>query len=213
MDGESNFSRAWDIVTSVMLVFVAIVTPFELGFLETRIDTSGGVALFAVNRAVDLVFFFDILVQLNTCFQDKMGARVFSRWRIFKQYARTWMLLDLVSILPLDTVDVVMSDGGESDGSLKAIRIVRLLRLMKLLRVLRGMRIFARWEARLALDYAMLSLQKFFVTLLVAAHWLGCTLMMLHQLLAPDCEMDADTSTCTFLFAYQDGTMVSNEGG
>ena len=91
------------------------------------------------------------------------------------------MLLDLASILPLDTVDVIVSsgrdDGGGGTGSLKAIRVVRLLRLMKLLRVLRGMRIFARWEARLALDYAVLTLQKFFITLLVAAHWLGCTLM------------------------------------
>ena len=55
MDGESTFSRTWDIVTSVLLVFVAVVTPFELGFLETRIDTAGGLALFVVNRAVDLV--------------------------------------------------------------------------------------------------------------------------------------------------------------
>jgi hypothetical protein len=48
MDGESSFSRGWDIVTSVLLVFVAVVTPFELGFLETRIDTPGGLSLFVV---------------------------------------------------------------------------------------------------------------------------------------------------------------------
>jgi hypothetical protein len=41
-----------------------------------------------------------------------------------------------------------------------------------------GMRIFARWEARLALDYGMLTLQKFFLILLVAAHWLACVLMV-----------------------------------
>lgn len=57
-----------------------------------------------VNRVVDLVFLADIVVQLNTCFQDKMGNRVFSRWRIFKHYVQTWMLLDLASILPLDTI-------------------------------------------------------------------------------------------------------------
>lgn len=106
-------------------------------------------------------------------------------------------------------VDVIMSGGGGGGGAVKAIRVVRLLRLMKLLRVLRGMRIFARWEARLALDYAVLTLQKFFITLLVAAHWLGCTLMVMHEMLAPDCENDADTSTCTFLYAYQDGSMVN----
>jgi|AntAceMinimDraft_12_1070368.scaffolds.fasta_scaffold314161_1 hypothetical protein len=34
---------------------------------------------------------------------------------------------------------------------------------------------------------------------------------VMHKLLAPDCEMEADTSECTFLFAYQDGAMVRTE--
>ena len=115
------------------------------------------------------MFFFDIFVQSNTAFIDKTGKKVFSRWAIMKRYASSWLVLDLASILPFETVDVIVSGGGgdaassssgDGDASLKkAVRFIRLLRLMKLLRVLRGMRIFARWEARLALNYAVLSLQ------------------------------------------------------
>jgi hypothetical protein len=132
-------------------------------------------------------------------------------------------VLDLASILPFETIDVIRNDGNdpglnaspgdaggdEPSSGLKAVRFIRMLRLMKLLRGMRGMRIFARWEARMALNYAVLSLQKYFITLLLAAHWMGCTLMLMHSTLELDCETDlAHTDDCTFLYHYQDGSLV-----
>jgi hypothetical protein len=140
---------------------------------------------------------------------SKGGKKVFSRWAIVKRYASGWLILDVASILPFETMDVIMGAAGGGVSKLKSVRFVRLLRLMKLLRVLRGMRIFSRWEARLSLNYAVLSLQKYFLTLLLAAHWLGCTLFLLHSTLEPDCGDDmARQEDCTFLFAYQDGSIV-----
>ena len=34
IDPKSNFQRKWDVVMMVLLLFVAIVTPYEVGFLE-----------------------------------------------------------------------------------------------------------------------------------------------------------------------------------
>ena len=179
--GSSNPTgvlRQWDVITAVLLVFVAVVTPFELGFLTTRIDTTAGLILFIVNRVVDFLFIVDIVIQANTAFIDNRGRKVYSRRKILRHYARTWMFVDVVSVIPYDTINVILSQGSSDpdDSSFKAVRIIRLLRLLKLLRILRGMRIFKRWEARLTLNYAMLSLQKYFLTLLLAAHWIGCTL-------------------------------------
>ena len=42
IEPDGDFSRKWDVITAVLLVFVAVVTPFELGFLTTRIDTTPG---------------------------------------------------------------------------------------------------------------------------------------------------------------------------
>jgi hypothetical protein len=89
-DPNDDFCRNWDVLTAVLLIFVALVTPFELGFLETHVDTVNGLFLFIVNRLVDLVFFADIFVQLNTAFVDKKGKSVNSRWVIAKHYASTW---------------------------------------------------------------------------------------------------------------------------
>jgi hypothetical protein len=123
------------------------------------------------------------------------------------------LILDLASIMPFETIDVVIElqggSSGDNSSKLKSVRFIRMLRLMKLLRVLRGMRIFARWEARLALNYAVLSLQKYLLTLLMAAHWLGCTLFLLNSMLEPECELDpARQGDCTFLYHYQEGALV-----
>ena len=151
-------------MTASLLLFVAIVTPFELGFLETNINTTEGITLFAVNRFVDLVFTIDILVQMNTMYFDPKGRKVYSRKRIFAHYARTWLFVDVISILPFELILFLLNEHSvdQSQARLKAIRFIRLLRLLKLLRVLRGLRIFARWEARLTLNHALLSLQKYF---------------------------------------------------
>jgi hypothetical protein len=101
---------------------------------------------------------------------------------IRQNYARGWLPIDIASILPFDTLTAL---SGSTDGplaKLKSVRIIRLLRLMKLLRVLRGMRIFSRLEARIEINYAMLSLQQFIVGLIMLAHWMACTFMMLHDM-------------------------------
>ena len=211
IEPDGDFSRQWDVITAVLLVFVAVVTPFELGFLTTRIDTTPGLILFIVNRVVDFLFIVDIVIQANTAFIDNRGRKVYSRRKILRHYARTWMFVDVVSVIPYDTINVILSQGSSDpdDSSFKAVRIIRLLRLLKLLRILRGMRIFKRWEARLTLNYAMLSLQKYFLTLLLAAHWIGCTLFLVHHILELDCRDDPNKiDRCTFLYYYMDGKLV-----
>ena len=78
MERDSEFLRSWDLVTATLLVFVAVVTPFELGFMETDVESVNGLVLFSVNRLVDLVFFVDILMQMNTSCVDGAGRVVFA---------------------------------------------------------------------------------------------------------------------------------------
>ena len=80
---SSDFSRNWDILTLILLIYVGLVTPIEVGFMGIS-QTIEGVAdpaefyqeqaLFWVNRVVDLFFYLDIFVQFRrqyvTCAVD-----------------------------------------------------------------------------------------------------------------------------------------------
>ena len=49
--------KVWDLAMVIVLLLVAIVTPFEVAFLDIQID-----GLFFVNRVVDALFLVDMVL-------------------------------------------------------------------------------------------------------------------------------------------------------
>ena len=58
---KSTFQSRWDVLMMVLLIYTAIVTPFETGFVETSMGF-----LFVLNRFVDFWFFIDLFLQFMT---------------------------------------------------------------------------------------------------------------------------------------------------
>merc|ERR1719399_2505198 len=168
--------KQWDVVMVVCLLFTAAVTPYEVAFLETEWN-----ALFWLNRLVDLLFVGDMVKNFVCIYfdsEEQMWVR--NPWRIAKHYLKGWFTVDMASILPLDTVGLVMQQ--DNLQSMKGIRIIRLLRLLKLLRIMRAMRILERWEDLIAVSYAVIALIKFFLMVVVLAHWSACLLRLVPSL-------------------------------
>lgn len=61
---QNAFFKRWDIVIVLALLFTATVTPFEVAFLRTSVNT-----IFFVNRAVDCVFLV-VRVAIHSCGGD-----------------------------------------------------------------------------------------------------------------------------------------------
>jgi hypothetical protein len=59
-----------------MLFLTAIVTPFEIAFLETKLDT-----MFFLNRLLDIGFMADIIVQFNLAYYSRQGELVTNKYR------------------------------------------------------------------------------------------------------------------------------------
>ena len=178
IDPRGGFQSKWDMLMIILLVFTAIVTPWEVAFLEPAWNF-----LYGLNRVVDFGFLLDLVIQFFTPFysDDDMGY-VVDHWRIAKHYLSGWFIIDFTSILPFDTVSMVLEDQaaalgetGDTDLSmLRILRTIRLARLAKLLRVLKGSRIFKRWESRIGMQYSTMTLIKWCVFVLVLCHWLAC---------------------------------------
>lgn len=166
----------WDLVTTAALVFTALVTPVEVAFLEpTAVEARLSNALYLTNRAVDIVFITDMLLQFRVAIKlrdVKLGTYwVVNPATIARHYLLSkWFFLDFFSILT-SLFDIVEFPGAKS---LTALRSVRVLRLFKLIRLLRGSRIFKHWEMRMSINYAYLSLTQTIVMLVVGCHWFAC---------------------------------------
>jgi potassium voltage-gated channel Eag-related subfamily H protein 7 len=183
IDAKSKFMANWDVVMMILLIFTAWVTPFEVSFLDTRMN-----ALFVINRFVDLAFVADMAVNFRLIFEDKEGTIILSKNLIARRYLRGWFTIDLLSILPFDIVGLTVNSTEVSQ--MKSMRLVRLLRLLKLLRVLRSSRIVSRWESQLGLSYASLACLKYAILLGTALHWIACLLFLMPSVVNDDVDLN-----------------------
>ena len=139
------FVAYWDLVATLALFYVALVTPFEVAFIQPPApDERWTDSLFIINRLVDIVFITDMLLQFRLAYkQENVNG---TRWvtdvpSIFSHYLTSkWFFLDFFSILT-SVFDLM---GDESTEDLTVLRAVRTLRLVKLVKLARGSRIFKR---------------------------------------------------------------------
>ena len=126
----------WGILILACMLFTAIVTPFEVALLETRLD-----GLFVVNKLVDAVFVVDIVLTFQMSYVDENFSPVTDLRLIRKRYLRGWFFVDFVSVLQFDVLELVLGGKDNSDvGQLKVVRMLRILLLFKMLKMLRVLR-------------------------------------------------------------------------
>jgi hypothetical protein len=177
---NSGPARAWDMTLLVALIYVAIVTPFQMAFLHENNmnDISTWMGLFVIDRIVDLVFLFDIAVNFRTSlvvYHDSGEVDYqYSCKEGCTRYLRTWFFVDVISILPIEVLDLVPSLNVSTWSRIS--KIFKLFRFAKLLRMLRVSRIFSNWEKELVLcmSYGLIRIVKLAVLFLAVVHWLGC---------------------------------------
>ena len=193
------FMTYWDAAMTFLLLFTAVVTPFEVAFLAEEgaflkddglTPATGGAKdllgtgeiarLFIINRLVDLGFFCDVFVNFNLAYFDEEASMwIVKKRKIARRYLTSWFVIDIVSILPFDSLGLVIE--SDSIQQLKVLRIVRLLRLIKLLRVLRSSRVLARMQANSGWSNSSFTLLKFIILILSFLHWAACAWNMTAQ--------------------------------
>lgn len=134
---NSKARGALDIASILVLGFDLITTPVCLAW-GFEPDWEAGVSIFMV------IFWLTDLV-LNLCTGVFLhGHLVTDHWIIVRRYMRTWLLLD-VSVIAIDTCNIVLRLTGVSDETSSGLALARLAKVGRYLRVMRLLR-----SARLA---------------------------------------------------------------
>lgn len=166
----SHEMAQWDKTIMAVLLYTALVTPFEVAFL-----TPGFSGMFVVNRMVDTVFVIDIFFTfyLDPGAEEALKtAGMPDHNKIAWAYIKSWFFIDVISCVPFDLMSILMEGSALED--LKFMRVIRLLRLIKLVRLMRATRMFDRWEDSMALNFAALSLTKSCSLVALFSHWFAC---------------------------------------
>ena len=176
----SKSAQRWDICTVLALIFTAIVTPFEVAFLQTPESWAAAWSdpLFFLNRLVDVIFSIDLVLQFFLIYpeqNDASGVRwVESRRKIAVHYLKSWFALDFFSTAMCIIDFISVDSGGDPEVNIQALRVLRALRLIKLVRLVRASRMFKRWECKIAINYGALALGRCVVGVIILSHWFAC---------------------------------------
>jgi len=166
---NSPVLQSWDLwIGMLLLFFVAMITPFEVAFIETKL----GSPLFWTNRFVDLCFVVDMCLQPFVPVKDTKNNNKLIRENstLLRMYMKSWFPVDLLSIVPFD----ILTDVFNLPPNLRIVRVARLMKLAKLLRVLKSMKILEKYESKITMSHTTQSLLKFLFLILILAHWGAC---------------------------------------
>ena len=131
---NSRRRRIWDGITVCFVLYLCWMIPFQTAFGQQ--DAELGVASF--HSILDMWFFLDILLNFRTGF-IQYGELKMSPVEVFKHYACTWLLVDLVGTIPFGIL--VNSD----DVSSKTLKFVKYAKIPKLLRLTRLLKYFRQY--------------------------------------------------------------------
>lgn len=167
----------WDGTMMALLIFTAVVTPYEVCFLSQEDVERDAPALGLFNLLVNLCFACDMIVQFMLKFEDPLTETFVKDHRtIAKRYLSSWFIIDFLSVFPFEQLSAALSDSSDDgDGSqLKLLKLTRILRLIKLTKLLKASAIMTRLEARIGLSHQNITYLSFAIALAAFSHWGAC---------------------------------------
>lgn len=167
----------WDAITAIALIFTAVVTPFEVGYLPP--PKNGLEPLFLINRIIDGIFILDMFFAFFLMYRVDSKEGNDAEWemrlpKIAVNYLMGWFLIDLVSVATCLFDILPLCGVGSSVGGVKTLRTIRALRLVKLLRLIKSSKVLAKLAAYVTLSSFSRTILSLLFKLLAVVHGYAC---------------------------------------
>ena len=171
---NSSFNAVWNWVLVIILLYSAIATPFTVAFLEIEEYS----ALEWLDIFVNILFFLDFCVNLMSAYYDKDRNLITDRLSIFKNYAKGWMIIDIITWFPFELIlDSDTKDKGKFARILRLPKLYRLLRFSKLLKLMKThvqKEIFDKIQEFLSMKNSAVKVAKSYLTIIIFVHIVAC---------------------------------------
>ncbi|CAD8125702.1 unnamed protein product [Paramecium sonneborni] len=179
---DSQFKKYWQYVLMILLMYTAFITPIRLAFIEEF-----NMIWFTLELIVDILFLLDILITFNTAYFNEEGVLIADRQQIATQYVRTWFIFDLMAIFPTD--QIFNNEAQKLSQYFKLTRLPRMYKLISISRMWSTVQnsqnhndCFSAIQDLINLNSTTLRVLKFFGTVLVCVHIMGCLWYLVAKL-------------------------------
>ena len=182
----------WDLLMIPIFAQIMIAVPYNIGF---GIIVEPLSVEFWMDVAIDVYFLFDVFLNFRTAyycdrnFHLSGSGLVTNRCKIATHYAKTWLIIDIVSCAPIAYVALLIqyrdtgsvfsespqaSTASQSNRQAKLVKILRLLRLVKnmakVAKLKKLKQVLAAYEDCLGALTASVTILKLLLVLLLLGH-------------------------------------------
>jgi CRP-like cAMP-binding protein len=163
----------WDLLIGVFIVYSIIIIPVQVGFSVT-VNQNG--AMFWFEKGIDIMFFSDMMISFRTAYTDDItDALVIVPDKIYKNYLKSWFVIDFFSTVPFDYIlGAFLNTPSNSLRSIKLLKVSRLLRLLKLARFAKLRKYIAKVEDSLGISPVAFELGKMIIEVIFISHLTSC---------------------------------------
>ncbi len=165
---RSPFSVVWSTTIFIAIALICVFLPLEIAFTLTEpsgmhLSTDSG-----MDTVVSVLLLIDILVSFVTAYTTRQRFLQLNRWKIARHYAKSWFIIDFISVVPVLVFQASSgagsgasssSGGGSIDTAtpeqlltfLKVLKCLRLAKTLELYRVLSSSRRGMGWLTRITI--------------------------------------------------------------
>ena len=177
---EQTLRFAWEIFMMIALIFLGIIVPYSIAFLQDNPSYSSSIDYFATG-----VFSIDILVTLNTGIYIR-GELQLKRSIIIKQYTKFWLWIDLISTLPFELILSAYLDSAKITSAItigRNINILKLLKILKMIRLTKLKNMIMRIEDKISSKkiLSLLKIVKLILYLFLVANFFACLMFLVSS--------------------------------
>jgi hypothetical protein len=117
----------FDLFIGLLILYSTISSLFYLAFVKSNAED------YFTDMVISLVFLTDLILSFFTSFTDKKGREVKNLQLIAKNYLKTWMIPDFLSLLPLK----LMFKWSNVEYCLRLLRFLKIRRYARLVNILK----------------------------------------------------------------------------
>ena len=171
LDPKGQGKMYWDTFILVLVFYTAFSIPFHIGFRQSET-----LYFYLSNIFLELIYFLDTIVSLNTAYSDPgTDSLVSDRRMIFFRFVKTHFVLDLISCFPFEIILSAANNGifdnyRQNMSSISIFRFVSALKIVKLYKF----RELEKIIHGLHLNKWYIGAQVLLIIVIFVAHLLGC---------------------------------------
>jgi len=174
---HSRLATMWQAIYLLIMMYTAFITPYRIAFIQDMPTW-----WFNLEQAIDILFFIDILVVLNSPKVLENGDINDDRRQIFHEYLRGWLIPDIIAVIPFYRFIPEAHETGNKDYN-DLVKMVRLPRLYKLIRIAKIFKVakkikrnkyFQDLQDSLQINVSAWKIISFFLILLLSVHVFAC---------------------------------------